>query len=1059
MFLLGVLLFFGAVFLFGHVLIRLGRVEDELRQVQQWLEMNERRRKLEGPAPEPVIAPPVAAPPPPPRPVAPVPAPPPKPIVVETPAPEPEPVVSNVARRALLDEAFAARHVPTPEPLPEEMPARSAEELIGGVWLQNVGSILLLLGVFFLILWGWTTGHFGPGVIVAAGVVLGGVIGWRGDVLAKRVPAFGQALIGIGLGVAYISLYLGHFALNVLNPLGTTILLALTSVAGILIGQRYKVQLIAVLAVIGAFVPQIAAILTGSPGFVDSPPLLLLYVGAIDAVVFVLAARSRWPLLALLALLLTTGTWISAVHGPYDWPVTWGLAALFVGLGLAPVPRLARDQAAMEALDAAVVVLAPYLFAVAAWPFLSSAPRESVGLLLLALASIEAAAAFYVRTVSGRAQLWNVLVTAASVFLTAALERMLGHTWTPMAWVVEGVVLSAIGVAFRSGYLRFVGGFASLLGLVACLPALVEIAGPKAGPPLASAWPLVLFTANSVRGLVIVIALFVGTRVIEQSDESEEVLPTAWTALAELSLFLWLGVHATRFAAHAMPAPPEGADSLSALRQGLMLAVFAWTSALQALAAIARGVRDGKPHRRALGYAVAIGAFFSFVMGGLETVGLDAWRPADGAFIHPAAVFEALTLVVFLAGATIATRSRERLEGAEKLLPEILTIGLATLTWMWLGIETSHWARLLAAREPEARSLLAWSMVALAWTLLAAYSVWIGVRRRQLHRRVTGYGIGATAAVTLLVALADDAFSPGPLGTPVRNLATGVLFTILVLAQVGAARFGRAKGALEAGERVAPSALSAVVSLMTWVFLAVESSHLARILNAKPEALLTFAFMALAWTLQGAASLALGTVRSSGFRRGIGYAVVLSAVFAFLLGLATGQIEGVSEAQLHWRNLAAGILVTVLALWLTGATLLDRHRGRLGENERQSPEAIAFAFNGMLMLWSAQHLAYLSRWLDTVDARRATAVLTSAAWVVQAAVLFLVGWRRRSPFLRWLGLGLFGITLGKVALFDLAFVDVFWRFLIAIFFGAVLLAISYVYQRSRLGGRKDTLAP
>jgi hypothetical protein len=67
--------------------------------------------------------------------------------------------------------------------------------------------------------------------------------------------------------------------------------------------------------------------MTGTRGFVDSPPLLLLYLAAIDIVVFALAARSRWPALALLALLLTVGTWVSAIGGrPWDWPVTFGLA-------------------------------------------------------------------------------------------------------------------------------------------------------------------------------------------------------------------------------------------------------------------------------------------------------------------------------------------------------------------------------------------------------------------------------------------------------------------------------------------------------------------------------------------------------------------------------------------------------------------------------------------------------------------------------------------------------------------------------------------------------------
>jgi uncharacterized membrane protein len=1056
-FLFGAILVFGGIFFVAHILVRLGRVEEELRSLREDRDA-QRTRHLPVPAPEPVVAPPVPAPPLVVEAPAVVAPPRPKPVIAEKPAPEPIPV-SHAARLALIEEAALRRHGARVDEAPAdtEKAARSAEELVGGIWLQNAGSILLLLGVFFLILWGYTTGRFGPGVIVAAGVVLGGVIGWRGDRLARKVPAFGHALIGIGLGAAYISLYLGHFALNVLNPLGTTVLLALTSIVGILVAQRYKVQLIAVLAVIGAFVPQIAAVLTASRGFVDSPPLLLLYLGAIDAVVFVLAARSRWPLLALLALLLTTGTWISAVNEPYGWPVTWGLAALFVGLGLAPVRRLARDQAGMAALDAAVVVLAPYLFAVAAWPFLSRAPRESVGALLLALAAVEAAAAYFVRTVSGRAQLWNVLVTAASIFLTAALERMLGRTWTPMSWVVEGVVLSAIGVAFRSRYLRSIGGMASLLGLVACLPALAAIAGASAEPPLSRAWPLVLFTANSVRALVIVIALYVGTRVVEQSEEGGDVLPAAWTALAEMTLFLWLGVHATRFAANAMPAPLVGAGNLSAMRQGLMLAVFSWTSALQAFAAIARGVRDRKPYRRALGYAVAVGASCSFLMAGLQTFLPGSWQPADGAFFHPTALFEAMALLFFLAGATIATRFRDRLEGGEQRLPEILTTGLAVLTWMWLGIETAHWARLLAEREPEARPVLAPVMVALAWTLLAGDHVWMGLRRGQLYRRIVGYGIGATAALALLIGLAADAFSEGPPDTAVRNLATGILVAILVFGQVAAARFGRARDGLQSRERAVPQALSALVSLMTWVFLAVESTHAARILDAQPEPLLVFALMALAWTLQGAASLALGVARGSGFRRWIGYLVLVTAAFAFLLGLTTGQVTSVSEAELPWRNLAAALFVTVLALWLAGANLLSGNRDRLETSERQTPEAIAFAFNAMLMLWAAQHLSFVSRFLDTVDARRATAVLTSAAWVVQAAALFLVGWRRQSSFLRWLGLGLFGITLGKVALFDLAFVDVFWRFLIAIFFGAVLLAISYVYQRSRLGGRKDTL--
>lgn len=61
--------------------------------------------------------------------------------------------------------------------------------------------------------------------------------------------------------------------------------------------------------------------------------------------------------------------------------------------------------------------------------------------------------------------------------------------------------------------------------------------------------------------------------------------------------------------------------------------------------------------------------------------------------------------------------------------------------------------------------------------------------------------------------------------------------------------------------------------------------------------------------------------------------------------------------------------------------------------------------------------------------------------------LLVVGWMRRSAFLRWSGLGLTGITVLKFLVADLQTVDVFWRFLTAIVVGAALLGISDAYQR------------
>src|SRR5213593_1160786 len=105
------------------------------------------------------------------------------------PPPQPLPLAARSIASAPAPAPGLRRHDPT-----------HLEQQIGGIWMQNVGSVLLLLGAFFLIVWGYATGRIGPGVMVLAGVFLGGVVVWRGDVIARSLQALGNALIGVGLG-------------------------------------------------------------------------------------------------------------------------------------------------------------------------------------------------------------------------------------------------------------------------------------------------------------------------------------------------------------------------------------------------------------------------------------------------------------------------------------------------------------------------------------------------------------------------------------------------------------------------------------------------------------------------------------------------------------------------------------------------------------------------------------------------------------------------------------------------------------------------------------------
>jgi uncharacterized membrane protein len=74
----------------------------------------------------------------------------------------------------------------------------------------------------------------------------------------------------------------------------------------------------------------------------------------------------------------------------------------------------------------------------------------------------------------------------------------------------------------------------------------------------------------------------------------------------------------------------------------------------------------------------------------------------------------------------------------------------------------------------------------------------------------------------------------------------------------------------------------------------------------------------------------------------------------------------------------------------------------------------------------------------------------SALWMAYGAMLMIVGFWRRSAFVRWLALLLIAVTIIKVFVYDALQLDKGYRIVSLIVLGVLLLAISFVYQRDWL---------
>ena len=132
-----------------------------------------------------------------------------------------------------------------------------------------------------------------------------------------------------------------------------------------------------------------------------------------------------------------------------------------------------------------------------------------------------------------------------------------------------------------------------------------------------------------------------------------------------------------------------------------------------------------------------------------------------------------------------------------------------------------------------------------------------------------------------------------------------------------------------------------------------------------------------------------------------------------------------------------------LALWSARA-----HQSGIGDSERIEVGLLAVAINAYaLVALSAEFWDYFGKTSEGIEATLVQHLALSVLWTAYASALLFVGMQKRSGLLRWQSLALFGLTVGKVFLYDLGFLDRGYRIFSFFVLGAVLLAVSFLYQR------------
>jgi uncharacterized membrane protein len=157
------------------------------------------------------------------------------------------------------------------------------------------------------------------------------------------------------------------------------------------------------------------------------------------------------------------------------------------------------------------------------------------------------------------------------------------------------------------------------------------------------------------------------------------------------------------------------------------------------------------------------------------------------------------------------------------------------------------------------------------------------------------------------------------------------------------------------------------------------------------------------------------------------------AVFAFVAWLAKTQIDQGPENPGAWPAIAATALLVVNALILI-AVCLEIHS----------------------YWWNK---SWNGGWRMVRDYGMDAQFTYSAFLMIFGVVLLSLGFARRSAFLRWQALVLLAVSIAKVFLVDMSELSQGYRILSFMGLGALLLAVSFVYQRDWLNLRSPATPP
>jgi uncharacterized membrane protein len=339
------------------------------------------------------------------------------------------------------------------------------------------------------------------------------------------------------------------------------------------------------------------------------------------------------------------------------------------------------------------------------------------------------------------------------------------------------------------------------------------------------------------------------------------------------------------------------------------------------------------------------------------------------------------------------------------------------------------------------------------WAVYGVGTLFVGVTRRLKPLRYLGLLLLAGATVKVMVV--DLNYYNASWHALILN-QTFAAFALIIAALAICARFYlRGLDAEDEERAIVIPLLIGGANVLAIIALSAEIwAHFARMEAEHFEANRQFALSAL-WTIYGAVSLVIGIKRGTRALR-IGALMLLALAITKVLMVDLRYYDAKWHTLVLNETFAALALLVFALAWsarsYTASEFVDRD-----ESNAIVPLLVASANILALVALSAEALGYYAVKTGAgglaaetrIDLHLAQQLSLSVVWAIYGGAMLTIGIARRSKLLRVMALVLLGLTILKVFGLDLSSLQKLYRTISLLVLGAILLGVSFLYQRYR----------